>query len=256
MCTENIPWRSILNKQVQNCTPFAVPTISARVLVFTANDSAHLAIPWVKMVGKKKPHFFVFLLFYPHLSKTSKFWLLILPWFVSSLLLECHRNNFGPGFLFISINKISLLDLPCFAVAPREYSLLWNRCHQASLWWWSPPFRPLAFHHHIRITSVTAKMPFPLDPADFSFLSSQFASFYWRNCSHFLHSHMLSCFVALCIGWSPGVTSSSFSTCSYSSFKNNSSNSSVSHRKPLVKPARAKRLLSVVPEQGMPTIYL
>lgn len=53
MCTENIPWRSILNKQIQNCTPFAVPTISAGVLVFTVINSAHLAISWVKMVGKK-----------------------------------------------------------------------------------------------------------------------------------------------------------------------------------------------------------
>lgn len=57
MCTENIPWRSILNKQVRNCTLFAVPTISARVLVFTANDSARLARPWVKMLEKKKTHF-------------------------------------------------------------------------------------------------------------------------------------------------------------------------------------------------------
>lgn len=109
--------------------------------------------------------------------------------------------------------------------------------YKADLLWWSPPFQPLRhFITHIKITSVTVEMSFDLDPADFSFLSLQFTSFYWRNCSHFLHSHMLSYFVALCIGWSPGVTASSFFSCSYSSFKNNSSNSFVSHRKPLVKP--------------------
>lgn len=209
---------------------------------------------------KKNPHFFVFLLFYPHLSKTSKFWLLILPWFVLSLLLECHRNNLGPGFLFISINKISLLDLPCFAVAPREYSLLWNRTRSSTRHLFDDGPLLSVLRRFITTSGLQAWLPrclfvwtlliSPFSLCNLHPFTDEIAPI---SCTHTCSLVLWLCALAEGLVWPPHLSSPVLTHHLRTTQATVPSPTGSPTPHP---PPPAKRLLSVVPEQGMPTIYL
>lgn len=102
--------------------------------------------------NRKKSHFFIYLSFFfiPISLTTVRFWLVVPPWFVLSLLLGCHCHDLGPGCLFVRFIKISLLDWSCFTVVPSEYTLFWNRTRSSTrqIFYDGPLFAfSLAFYH-------------------------------------------------------------------------------------------------------------